>query len=74
LPAAAVPGVLGAAARWQVQVGDLKLFDDVIAFRRASVWVVVQGVSPGAGGTLALDFAFFIDEAIQDLEAQESQR
>jgi hypothetical protein len=70
LPAATVPGLLGAAARWQVQVEDLTLFDDVIAFRRASVWVVVQGVSPRAGGTSALDFAFFIDEAIQDLEPQ----
>ena len=70
LPAATVPGLLGAAARWQVRVGELVLFDDVIAFRRASVWVVVQGVSPDAGGSAALDFAFSVDELIQDLEAE----
>jgi hypothetical protein len=68
--APALPGVLGSSARWQVLLDQQVLWDDVLAFRRETVWTILQGISVDPGATPILELGFLIEEAIGELAAQ----
>ena len=60
-----LPGAIGSSARWRVLVDEVQLWDDVLAFRRGTVWVFLQGISAELGGTPVVDLGFLIDEILQ---------
>jgi hypothetical protein len=48
----------------------IELWDDVLAFRRGTVWVFLQGISPEAGGTPVVDLGLLIDGILLGIFAQ----
>ncbi len=68
--APSLPGVLGSSARWQVLLDQQVLWDDVLAFRRVTVWTILQGISVDQGATPILELGFLIDEAIGEAEKE----
>lgn len=65
-----LPGTLGSSARWRVRTDEVELWDDVLAFRRGTVWVFLQGISPEAGGTPVVDLGLLIDGILLGIFAQ----
>ena len=72
LPDEILPGTLGSSARWRVRSDEIELWDDVLAFRRGTVWVFLQGISPEAGGTPVVDLGLLIDGILLGIFAQSS--
>ena len=70
LPDEFLPGTLGSSARWRVRTDEVELWDDVLAFRRGTVWVFLQGISPETGGTPVVDLGLLIDGILLGIFAQ----
>ncbi|MEE9277475.1 MAG: hypothetical protein V3V06_03600 [Dehalococcoidia bacterium] len=63
------PPAVAVAERWRVDLGGTLLFDDLLAFRRGSVWGVLQGLSPDPGGTPLAGLLRVVTAAIDEVRA-----
>ena len=70
LSAPSLPGGIGTSAHWLVRRGDQTLWHDVLAFRRANVWAIIEGMSVDENATPIVELGFLIDDAISALTGQ----